>query len=94
MNKQQLVEAMAKETGASKKATEDALNAFIAVVEKSVKKGDKVQLVGFGTFEQKKRAARKGNNPKTGETIKIAAAKVPAFKAGASFKALVNGKKK
>lgn len=94
MNKAQLVEAMAKQTGASKKVTEDTLNAFIDVVEKQVKKGEKVQLVGFGTFEQKKRAARKGKNPRTGEAIKIKAAKVPAFKAGASFKALVDGKKK
>ena len=94
MNRQELVDALVKETGASKKDTEAFLKAFIETVEKQVKKGDKVQLVGFGTFEQRKRAARKGKNPLTGDTIKIAAAKVPAFKPGAAFKELVNGKKK
>lgn len=94
MNRQELVEALVKETGASKKDTEAFLKAFIETVETQVKKGNKVQLVGFGTFEQRKRAARKGKNPLTGETIKIAAAKVPAFKAGAAFKEFVNGKKK
>ena len=94
MNRTELVAAIAKEAGTSKKDTEAMLKAYIDVVTKAVKKGDKVQLVGFGTFEQRKRAARKGKNPLTGEAIKIAAAKVPAFKPGAQFKELVNGKKK
>ena len=94
MNRAQLVEAIAKEAGTSKKDTEAMLKAYINVVTKTVKKGDKVQLVGFGTFEQRKRAARKGKNPKTGETIKIPAAKVPAFKAGAAFKEAVAAKRK
>lgn len=94
MNKQELIEAIVKETGLTKKAAAAALDATIDTIQKTVKKGDKVQLVGFGTFEQKKRAARKGINPKTGEALKIAAAKVPSFKAGAAFKTLVNGKKK
>ena len=92
MNKQELIEAIVKETGLTKKAAAAALDATIDTIQKTVKKGDKVQLVG--TFEQKKRAARKGINPKTGEALKIAAAKVPSFKAGAAFKTLVNGKKK
>jgi len=94
MNRTELVAAIAKEAGTSKKDTENMLKAYIEVVEKAVKKGEKVQLVGFGTFELRKRAARKGKNPKTGEAIKIAAAKVPAFKPGAAFKAAVNPKKK
>lgn len=94
MNRAELVAAIAKEAGTSKKDTEAMLKAYIDIVTKTVKKGDKVQLVGFGTFEQRKRAARKGKNPKTGEAIKIAAAKVPAFKAGAAFKEAVAGKKK
>jgi len=94
MNRAELVAAIAKEAGTSKKDTEAMLKAYIEIVTKTVKKGDKVQLVGFGTFEQRKRAARKGKNPKTGEAIKIAAAKVPAFKAGAAFKEAVAGRKK
>ena len=93
MNRAELVAAIAKEAGTSKKDTEAMLKAYINVVTKTVKKGDKVQLVGFGTFEQRKRAARKGKNPKTGEAIKIPAAKVPAFKAGAAFKEAVANKK-
>lgn len=92
MNRTELVAAIAKQAGTSKKDTEAMLKAYIEVVTKAVKKGDKVQLVGFGTFEQRTRAARKGKNPKTGEVIKIAKAKVPAFKAGAAFKEAVNGK--
>ena len=87
MNKSELVEALAKKTGATKKATEETLNAFVEVVEATLKKGDKVQLVGFGSFE-----ARKGRNPQTGEEIKIAAATVPAFKAGKALKDAVNKK--
>ncbi len=93
MNRAQLVDAIAKETGASKKLADAMLKSYVANVTKAVKKGDKVQLVGFGTFEQRKRAARKARNPQTGATIKIAAAKVPAFKPGKAFKDAVAGKK-
>ena len=90
MNKVELVEAMAKKTGLTKKQAGDALNAFIETVETQVKKGKSVQLVGFGTFEVSKRAARVGRNPQTGETMKIKATKAPKFRAGASFKAMLN----
>jgi len=93
MNRVELVEAIVKETGVTKKQAEAMLKAYTDAVVKAVKKGDKVQLVGFGTFEQRKRAARKAKNPKTGETIKVAACKVPAFKAGKAFKDAVNAKK-
>lgn len=94
MNKTDLIAAVAADAGLSKKDAEKAVNAVTANITKALKKGDKVQLVGFGTFEQRKRSARKGKNPQTGEAIKIAAAKVPAFKAGAAFKEAVNAKKK
>ncbi|HNY00626.1 MAG TPA: HU family DNA-binding protein [Oscillospiraceae bacterium] len=86
MNKTELVEAMAKEANLSKKDAEAALSAFTKTVEMTLKKGDKVTLVGFGTFEVRKRAARTGRNPQTGKEIKIAASKTPAFKAGKGFK--------
>lgn len=86
MNKTELVEAMAKEANLSKKDAEAALSAFTKTVETTLKKGDKVTLVGFGTFEVRKRAARTGRNPQTGKEIKIAASKTPAFKAGKGFK--------
>ncbi len=86
MNKSTLVATMAEKAGLTKKDSEKALAAFIETVEDALKKGDKVQLVGFGTFEVRKRAAREGKNPRTGDTIKIAASKVPAFKAGQAFK--------
>lgn len=89
MNKTELVAAMAENSGLSKKDAEKALNAFIESVENAVKSGDKVSLIGFGTFEARERAARTGKNPQTGEKIKIAACKVPAFKAGKAFKDLV-----
>lgn len=94
MNKVELVEAMAKKSGLAKKDCEAALKAFIDTVEFEVKKGRKVQLVGFGTFELTKRAARKGRNPQTGDNIKIKASKSPKFKPGKAFKDLVNGVKK
>ncbi|MBQ9607041.1 MAG: HU family DNA-binding protein [Lachnospiraceae bacterium] len=93
MNKSELVESIAKKAELSKKDAEAALNAFTDVVGKALKKGDKVQLVGFGTFETVKRAARKGRNPQTGKEIKIAASKAPKFKAGKALKDLVNKKK-
>lgn len=92
MNKQELVAAMADKAQLSKKDAESALNAFISTVEDALAKGDKVQLVGFGGFEVRTRAARTGRNPQTGKTIDIAAAKVPAFKAGKALKDLVNSK--
>lgn len=90
MNKTELIEAIAKESGLKKKDAEAALVAFVDVVEKALADGEKVQLVGFGTFETKTRAAREGRNPKTGETIKIVASKYPAFSAGKAFKDKVN----
>ena len=83
-----------KETGLSKKDSEKAVKAFTDAVSKELKKKGKVQLVGFGTFETAKRAARTGKNPQTGAAIKIPAATVPKFKAGKALKDAVNGKKK
>lgn len=89
MNKTELVAAMAEKAGVSKKDAEKALGAFIDVVGATLKKGDKIQLVGFGTFETRERAAREGKNPQTGEKIQIAASTVPAFKAGKALKDLI-----
>ena len=86
MNKTELIAALAEKAEVSKKDAEKVLNAFVETVQGAVKADDKVQLVGFGTFESKARAAREGKNPQTGEVIKIAACKVPAFKAGKAFK--------
>lgn len=91
MNKGQLVEAIATKTGLSKAQSEGALNSMIETISQSVKKGESVTLIGFGTFGLTKRAARKGKNPRTGEAIKIAARKIPKFSPGQSFKNLVNG---
>ena len=82
MNTTELVAAIAEKAEISKKDSEKALKAFIDVVSDQLKKGDKVQLVGFGTFEVSERAAREGRNPQTGKTMKIAACKAPKFKAG------------
>lgn len=90
MNKTELVAAMADKAGISKKDAEAALKAFTDTVSDELKKGEKVQLVGFGTFETSVRAAREGRNPQTKETIKIAASKAPKFKAGKALKDLVN----
>lgn len=92
MNKGELIETLASETGESKRNAEDFLNAFIDTVTAQVKKGERVQLPGFGTFERRARSARTARNPRTGEEIKIAATKVPAFKPGAGFKNTVAGK--
>ena len=86
MNKSDLVAAMAAKTGDTKKCAEETLNAFVDVVTEALVKGDKVQLVGFGSFEVIKRAARKGRNPQTKEEIKIPASKAPKFKAGKALK--------
>ena len=92
MNKSDLIAAIAAKTGSTKKDAEATLNAFVDVVTDSLVKGDKVQLVGFGSFEVTKRAARKGRNPQTKEEIKIPASKAPVFKAGKALKDLVNKK--
>ena len=92
MNKSELIAAIAAKTGETKKNAEASLNALIDVVTESLVKGDKVQLVGYGSFEVRKRAARKGRNPQTKEEIKIPASKAPVFKAGKALKDLVNKK--
>ena len=90
MNRTELVAAMAERTQLSKKDADLALKAFIDVVSEEMQKGEKVQLVGFGTFEVSERAAREGRNPQTGETMTISASKSPKFKAGKALKDLVN----
>jgi len=90
MSKQALVEFMASEAGLTKADATRALDAFVAGVTKSLKKGEKVTLVGFGTFDAKKRAAREGRNPQTGATVKIPARVVPSFKAGSKLKDALN----
>lgn len=90
MNKAELVAAMAEESGLSKKDAEKALKAFTDVIAEQLKKDDKIQLVGFGTFEVSQRAAREGRNPQSGEVMKIAASKSPKFKAGKALKDMLN----
>ena len=90
MNRTELVAAMAEKSQLSKKDAESALKAFIDVVSEEMQKGEKIQLVGFGTFEVSERAAREGRNPQTGETMTISASKSPKFKAGKALKDLVN----
>ena len=89
MNKSELIDAVAKKAGLKKKDAEAAVNAVFGAVEAELAKMGKVQLMGFGTFYVKERAARKGRNPATGEAIKIKAAKLPAFSAGSGLKAKV-----
>ena len=90
MNKTELVAAVAEQADISKKDAEKVLKAFVDVVTEEMKKGEKVQLVGFGTFEVSERAAREGRNPQTGKTMKIEACKAPKFKAGKASKDAVN----
>ena len=90
MNKTELVAAVAEQAGLSKKDAEAAVKAFTDVVAEALKAGDKIQLVGFGTFEVSERAAREGRNPRTGETMTLEASKTPKFKAGKALKDLVN----
>ena len=90
MNKTEIVAAVAEQAGLSKKDAEAAVKAFTDVVAEALKAGDKIQLVGFGTFEVSERAAREGRNPRTGETMVIEASKTPKFKAGKALKDLVN----
>ena len=93
MNKKELIDAIALQAELSKKDAEAAVNAFISTVEAELRKGEKVQLVGFGTFDVTTRAAREGRNPRTGETIKINKSKTPKFKAGKGLKEAINRKK-
>lgn len=90
MNKTELVAAIATQTELSKKDAEKALKAFTDVVAEELAKGEKIQLVGFGTFEVSERTAREGRNPRTGETMTIPASKAPKFKAGKALKDIVN----
>ena len=86
MNKTELVAAVATKAEISKKDAEKAVSAVLGAVEDALVNGEKVQLIGFGTFEVKERAARVGHNPRTGEAVEIAASKIPSFKAGAALK--------
>ena len=92
MNKEELVKEVSKKAKVSQKATADILSATLETIQKTVSKGKKVTLVGFGSFEARKRAARTGRNPQTGKELKIPAKTVPAFSAGKKFKTVVNGK--
>lgn len=94
MNRQELIEALATMTGSTKADADRSIAAVIEIISATLKKGDKIALVGFGTFEVRKRAARIGRNPATGAELKIKASNAPAFKAGATLKAAVNGAKK
>jgi len=90
MNKTEMIAAIAAKAGIEKKAAEKALNALTDIVAEELKKGEKIQLVGFGTFEVAEREARQGRNPRTGETMEIAATKAPKFKAGKALKDALN----
>ncbi len=90
MNKGELVEKISAVTGLTKKDSEGAINAFVDTIQAALKKGDKVAIAGFGTFDVSSRKERVGRNPQTGEEIKIPASKTPKFKAGKSFKEMMN----
>ncbi len=94
MNRKDLVDAIAANAKLTKTDADKALKAFTTVVEEQLKKGEKVQLIGFGTFEAKKRSARQGINPRTGEKVKIAASYAPTFKAGKALKVEVNKRRR
>jgi DNA-binding protein HU-beta len=94
MNKAELIEAVAKSTGSTKTAAGASVDAVLDTISRTLKKGDKVSLTGFGTFEVRKRAARTARNPQTGATIKVKATKVPAFKPGQGLKDVVVGAKR
>ena len=94
MNRKELIDALAAKTGSTKAGADRNIAALIDIITATLKNGDSLTLVGFGTFEVRKRAARNGRNPATGAEIKIKASKVPAFKAGATLKTVVNGGKK
>ncbi len=92
MNKGELIDTIASSTGESKRVVGDVLEATINTIEGAVKKGERVSLPGFGTFERRQRSARTARNPRTGEEIQVPATKVPAFKPGATFKSNVSGR--
>ena len=92
MNKEELVQEISKKASVTQKEAAEVLSALVETIQKTVAKGKKVTLVGFGTFEPRKRAARIGRNPQTGKELKIPAKTVPAFSAGKKFKTVVNGK--
>ena len=94
MNRKELIDALANKTGSTKADADRNIAALIEIITATLKKGDNVALVGFGTFEVRKRAARIGRNPATGAELKIKASKAPAFKAGATLKTAINGGKK
>jgi DNA-binding protein HU-beta len=94
MNKTELVERIAEEAGLGRRQADQALRAALNAITDAVAAGERVTLPGFGTFERRDRAARQGRNPQTGDTIKIAKSRVPAFKAGAGFKSYVGMSKK
>lgn len=93
MNRKELVDAIARETGLSRKNSELAVRAFVDIVSEELRKGERVQLTGFGSFEVSERAGRAGINPQTGEPMEIHSSMTPKFKAGKALKDLVNGKK-
>ncbi|CAM3794500.1 hypothetical protein GCM10009799_36440 [Nocardiopsis rhodophaea] len=90
MNKRDLIDAVSKEMGGDKKTANEAVNAILETIQRTVAKGDKVAITGFGVFEKSDRAARTARNPATGATINVPASKVPKFRAGADFKERVN----
>ena len=92
MNKEELVQEISKKANVTQKEADEVLSSLVDTIQKTVAKGKKVTLVGFGTFEPRKRAARTGRNPQTGKELKIPAKTVPAFSAGKKFKTIVNGK--
>lgn len=92
MNKGELIDSLVNSTGESKKSVSNVVDALINEVQSQVKRGEKVTLPGFGTFERRNRSARTARNPRTGEEIQVAASKVPAFKPGAGFKSTVSGR--
>jgi DNA-binding protein HU-beta len=94
MNRSELIDALSTKTNSTKVDADKTIGALIDIITSTLKKGDNVALVGFGTFEVRKRAARNGRNPSTGAPLKIKASKAPAFKAGATLKTAVNGTKK
>jgi DNA-binding protein HU-beta len=94
MNRKELIAALADKTSSTKADADRKVLALIEIISSTLQKGGKITLAGFGIFEVRERAARVGRNPRTGETLKIKAAKVPAFKAGATLKAALNGSKK
>ena len=93
LNKGELIESLASSTGESKRTVSNVVDGLLTEVQKQVKKGEKVTLPGFGTWERRARSARTARNPRTGEEIQVKASKVPAFKPGAGFKSFVSGKK-